>query len=134
MLIWVVHAVAHSVFLIALYIYFWLYWVFVAVWDFLQLQRAGLLSTCGVWASHCSDFSSGTWALGHGGFRSCSTCAQQLWLLGSRAQAQQWCRGSVVVAHRLSFSMACGIFPDQGSNPGLLHWQAASSPGQNTQF
>ena len=56
------------------------------------------------------------------------------WDMGSRAQAQQRCRGSAVVAHRLSFSMACGIFPDQGSNPGLLYWQAAFSPGQNTQF
>ena len=31
--------------------------------------------------------------------------------------------GSIVVAHRLSCSKACGIFPDQGSNPCLLHWQ-----------
>ena len=36
--------------------------------------------------------------------------------------------GSVVVAHRLSCSKACGIFPDQGSNPCLLHWQADSIP------
>ena len=36
--------------------------------------------------------------------------------------------GSVVVAHRLSCSVACGIFPDQGSNPCLLHWQADSQP------
>ena len=28
----------------------------------------------------------------------------------------------------LSCSTACGIFPDQGSNPGLLHWQVGSSP------
>ena len=28
----------------------------------------------------------------------------------------------------LSCSAACGIFPDQGSNPCLLHWQADSSP------
>ena len=34
--------------------------------------------------------------------------------------------GSVVVAHRLSCSAACGIFPDQGLNPCLLHWQAGS--------
>ena len=34
--------------------------------------------------------------------------------------------GSVVVAHRLSCSMACGIFPDQGLNPCPLHWQADS--------
>ena len=34
--------------------------------------------------------------------------------------------GSVVVAHGLSCSAACGIFPDQGSNPCPLHWQADS--------
>ena len=33
---------------------------------------------------------------------------------------------SVVVAHRLSFSVACGIFPDQGLNLCTLHWQADS--------
>ena len=31
--------------------------------------------------------------------------------------------GSIAVASRLSCSMACGIFPDQGSNLRLLHWQ-----------
>ena len=36
--------------------------------------------------------------------------------------------GSVVVAHRPSCSAACGIFPDQGSNPCPLHWQADSQP------
>ena len=43
-----------------------------------------------------------------------------LWSTGSRRV------GSVVVAHRLSCSAACGIFPDQGSNPCPLHWQADS--------
>ena len=38
------------------------------------------------------------------------------------------CAGSVVVAHRPSCSAACGIFPDQGSNPCPLHWQADSQP------
>ena len=37
-------------------------------------------------------------------------------------------RSSVVVAHRPSCSAACGIFPDQGSNPCPLHWQADSQP------
>ena len=32
--------------------------------------------------------------------------------------------GSVVMAHRLSCSSACGVFPEQGSNPCPLHWQA----------
>ena len=35
--------------------------------------------------------------------------------------------GSVVVAHRLSCSAACGVFPDQGSNPYTLNWKADSS-------
>ena len=34
--------------------------------------------------------------------------------------------GSVVVAHGLSCSAACGIFPDQGSNPCPPYWQADS--------
>ena len=38
------------------------------------------------------------------------------------------CAGSVVVAHGPSCSVACEIFPDQGSNPCPLHWQADSQP------
>ena len=45
-----------------------------------------------------------------------------LWSTGSRRA------GSVVVAHGPSCSAACGIFPNQGSNPCLLHWQADSQP------
>ena len=33
---------------------------------------------------------------------------------------------SVVVAHGLSSSKACRIFPDQESSPGLQHWQVGS--------
>ena len=36
--------------------------------------------------------------------------------------------GSVVVAHGPSCCTACGIFPDKGSNPCPLHWQADSQP------
>ena len=36
--------------------------------------------------------------------------------------------GSVVVAHRLSCSMAWGIFLDRGLNPCSLHWQADALP------
>ena len=36
--------------------------------------------------------------------------------------------GSVVVAHGPNCSAACGILPDQGSNPCPLHWQANSQP------
>ena len=63
------------------------------------------------------------------GGRSSSRCAGlslsrplPLWGTGSRRT------GSVVVAHGPSCSAACGIFPDQGSNPCPLHWQADSQP------
>ena len=36
--------------------------------------------------------------------------------------------GSAVVAHGPSCSAACGILPDQGSNPCPPHWQADSQP------
>ena len=36
--------------------------------------------------------------------------------------------GSAIVAHRPSRPAACGILPDQGSNPCPLHWQADSQP------
>ena len=59
------------------------------------------------------------------GFSSCSTQPQQLQHTGPRARGLQqlWRDGSVVVAHGLSCSVACGIFPDQGSNPCPLQWQ-----------
>ena len=37
-------------------------------------------------------------------------------------------RLSIAVAHGLSCSVVCGIFPDQGLNPCLLHWQADALP------
>ena len=51
---------------------------------------------------------------GRAGFRSCSP-----WDLEHRI-------GSC--GARAFCSVTCGIFPDQGSNPCLLHWQADSSP------
>ena len=45
-----------------------------------------------------------------------------LWSTGSRRA------GSAIVAHGPSCSVACGIFPDQGSNLCALHWQADSQP------
>ena len=45
-----------------------------------------------------------------------------LWSVDSRAQA------SVVAVHGFSCCAACGIFPNQGSNPCPLHWQDDSYP------
>ena len=68
---------------------------------FLQLRWAGATLWCGAQASHCSGF---------------SCCRARA--LGMRA--------SVIVAHGLNCYKACGIFPDQGSNPCPLHWQVDS--------
>ena len=69
---------------------------------FLQLWQAGATLHCGARASH------------YRGLLLRST--------GSRRAS------SVVVAHGPSCSAACGILPDQGSNPCPLHWQADSQP------
>ena len=70
---------------------------------FLQLWRAGATLRCSAWASHCGGFSCcGAWALG--------TRAAVVVAPGLQSA------GSVVVAHGLRCSAACGIFLDQGSN------------------
>ena len=79
----------------------------------LVAPSGGYFLSCSVQASHWGGFSC-CWvrALGHAGF---STVLPGLQGTGSTA-----------VAHRLSCSVACGIFLDQGSNPRLPHWQAGS--------
>ena len=86
---------------IYLFIYFWLCWVFVSVRGLSPAVVSG-----GHSSSRCAGLSL-SWPL-------------PLRSTGSRRA------GSVVVAHGLSCSAACGIFPDQGSNPCPLHWQADS--------
>lgn len=73
---------------------FCLCWVYAAVWAFWGWW--GLLSSCGVWAPHCSGLSCVALTLG--------LRAQQFGLPGS----------GVIVALGLSRSVARGIFPDQG--------------------
>ena len=70
---------------------------------FLVAASRGLFSSCGAQASRFSDFSS------------------------CRAQAPG-IQDSGVVVHRLSFTTACGNFPDQGLNLCPLRWQADSHP------
>ena len=84
-------------------IYFWLYWVFVSVRGLSLVAASG-----GHSSSRCAGLSLSRPLL--------------LWSTGSR------CAGSVVMAHGPSCSAACGILPDQGSNPCPLHWQADSQP------
>ena len=86
-----------------IYIYFWLCWVFVSVRGLSPVAASG-----GHSSSRCAGLSL-SWPL-------------SLRSTGSRRA------GSVVVAHGPSCSAACGILPDQGSNPCPLHWQAGSQP------
>ena len=85
------------------FIYFWLCWVFVSVRG-LSL----VVASRGHSSSQCTGLS----------------LSQPLLLQSTSSR----CAGSVVVAHGPSCSVACGIFPDQGSNPCPLHWQADSHP------
>ena len=84
-------------------IYLWLCWVFVSVRGLSLVVASG-----GHSSSRCAGLSLLQPIL--------------LWSTGSRRA------GSVVVAHGLRCPAACGIFPDQGSNPCPLHWQADSQP------
>ena len=88
---------------IYLFIYLWLCWVFVSVRGLSPVAASRDHSP-----SRCAGLSPSRPLL--------------LRSTGSRRA------GSVVVAHGLSCSAACGIFPDQGSNPCALHWQADSQP------
>ena len=88
---------------IYLLIYLWLCWVFVSVRGLSLVVASG-----GHSSSRCAGLSLSRPLL--------------LWSTGSRRA------GSVIVAHGPSCSTACGIFPDQGSNPCPLHWQADSQP------
>ena len=62
---------------------------------------------------------------GHSSSRCAALSLSQPLLLRSTGSR---CAGSVIAAHGPSRSAACGIFPDQGSNPCPLHWQADSQP------
>ena len=88
---------------IYLFIYLWLCWVFISVPGLSLVAASG-----GHSSSPCAGLPlSRPLLLRSTGFR--------------RA-------GSVIVAHGPSCSAACGIFPDQGSNPCPPHWQADSQP------
>ena len=90
-------------FIFYLFIFLWLRWVFVAARGLSLVAASGDCSS-----SRCAGLSLSRPLL--------------LRSTGSRRA------GSAIVAHGPSCSAACGIFPDQGSNPCPLHWQADSQP------
>ena len=74
----------------------------------------------------CAGFSLRWLLLQSSGYRALRL--RPLWHMGSVVLAPELLEhtGSVVVAHRLSCSKACRIFPDQGLNLCFLHWQVNS--------
>ena len=101
------------------FIYFCLCWVFIAMQAFSVIAVSMCYSSCSVLTSHCSGFSCcGAWALG-------ALRLQQLRFPGSSSCGHH---SSVAGAHGLSCSVACGDFPDQGSNPCALQQQMDSLP------
>ena len=98
-------------FFVFVFVFFWLRWVFVAACGLFLVATSGSYSSL-----QCMGFS--LWWL---------LCCRA-WVLGTQASvvaarglSSCGVRASVVVAHRLSCSTACGIFPDQGSNPCSLY-------------
>ena len=92
-----------------LFIYLWLCWVFVSVRGLSLVAASG-----GHPSSRCARLS--------------PLRPLPLRSTGSRRAGSVMWLTSVIVAHGPSRSAACGIFPDQGSNPCPLHWQADSQP------
>ena len=81
---------------------------------FSSCGKRGLLSSCIVQVSHCSGFSCcRAWALGYLGF--------------SIAAPRLWSTGSLVVAHRLHCSKACGILLTH--DPWIKHMSSALAGG-----
>ena len=97
-----------------IYIYFFLIVIFLFIYLFLFLFLAVLgLRFCGRAFSSCGE---------RGPLFITVRGPLLLRSTGSRPT------GSVIVAHGLSCSAACGILPDQGSNPCPPHWQADPQP------
>ena len=84
-------------------IYLWLCWVFVSVRGLSLVVASG----------------------GHSPSRCAGLSLSRPLLLRSTGSRRA---GPAIVAHGPSCSAACGILPDQGSNPCPLHWQADSQP------
>ena len=97
-----------------LLIYFWLYWVFIAACRLsLVVVSVRVLSSCSARTSYCGGFS-------------CFRALAEGQVGSVVATRGLYSTSSVVVVHELSCPMVCGIFPNQGSNPCPLHWQAKS--------
>ena len=92
------------------FLFFWLCWVFfVTLW----LSLVAVSTGCSLAAAHGLLTAVASLVSEHG---------LQVCGLSWAHRLQR----SVAVAHGISCSKACGIFPDQESNPCILHWQMDS--------
>ena len=92
--------------------------------NFLWLWRMGATHPCGAWASHFGGFSyCRAWAKESMGERELGR--KRAWASAVIAR-RLYSAGSVIVAHRLSWSLACGIFLDQELNLCPLHCKVDS--------
>ena len=110
--------IAGSQIIILLRIFFFELWVYLFIYLFIYLWL------CWVFVS-ARGLSLVVASRGHSSSRCVGLSLSRPLLLRSTGSGRT---GSVVVAHGPSRSTACGIFPDQGSNPCPLHWQADSQP------
>ena len=92
-----------------IFLFFWLHWIFVAAHGL-----SPVVASRGYSSLWCTGFSL-RWLLllQSTGPRCVGSIVVARGILSA---------GSVVVVQRLSCSVACGIFLDQGSNPCPLHW------------
>ena len=95
----------------------WLCCVCVASWLFSSCGKQGPLSSCGAQASPCRGFSCSRARA----FRNSAFSSRGSWAPERKST------GSIVLAHRLSCSLACGIFPDRThvsciGRQILYHW------------
>ena len=89
--------------------FFFYFFYFQLCWVFVSVRGLSLVAASG---GHSSS-----WCVG-------LSPSRPLLLRGTGSRRA----GSAVVAHGPNCSAACGIFPDQGSNPCPLHQQADSQP------
>ena len=114
----IIRVIPNPIWLVSFFIFFFKLWVYLFIYLFIYLWLCWVLvSVRGLPLVAVSG--------GHSSSQCAGLSLSRRLLLRSTGSRRA---GSVVVADGPSCSAACGIFPDQGSIPCPLHWQADSQP------